>query len=281
MKAFWKLIGDIRLSFWLLMLITATLVAGGVCGALDFDFVENMNGLPVQQWYLNQGIHHPFKSSWVVLLFLFFSLFGINITACSIDRIVSLFPSRNKYSFAAFFHLLTPSLVHIVFFLILLGHLFTFTTGRQERIPLNEGGILALPGGAQHRVVSIENTRYPEGTLLAGRTAQTKVRLESVTDTNRSMTVLFGDFIRAGGAYLHLDMLKKGGKFAPRAPRIEQTLDKSCNKEHLFRDRPKVDSGAQLFLLVTFDPGLPLIVTGFTLMIALLAFYYIRGKAVK
>jgi hypothetical protein len=170
--------------------------------------------------------------------------------------------------------LLSPSMIHCVFLIILAGHFITFVALKQERLPLIPGNEITLPGGSIYTVGDIRTKYFGDDTLLRDRISQMQVTLSPKSRQDAVCTLLFAEPRRVGLSHLHLDVDKKAAKMFMRKRKIE--TDNSCNKEQIYntteyRDR---STGPKIFLLVTTDPGLPLIVAGFVFLIIIMVWYY-------
>lgn len=274
MKKIWNFISDLRLTFWLLTAITIILVIGGIYSSLDYSFVDSLNAARVQDWFFTEGVKALHKSWWLPVLFLAFTLFAVNTAACSIDRIITLVKKRRKMPFKTFAVLLSPSMIHCVFLVILAGHFITFVALKQERLPLVPGNEITLPGGSVYTVGVIRTQYYGDDTLLRDRISQMQVTLSPKNREGAVRELVFAEPQRAGFSHLHLDVDKKAAKMFMRKRKID--TDNSCNKEQIYntteyRDR---STGPKIFLLVTTDPGLPLIVAGFIFLIIFMVWYY-------
>lgn len=274
MKKFWNFISDLQLTFWLLVVITSLLVIGGVYSVIDYTFVDSINSARVQDWFFSTGIQSLHKSWWLPALFLAFTLFAVNTAACSVDRIITLLKKRKTMPFKTFTILLSPSLIHIAFLVILAGHFVTFTAFKQERLPLLAGNEITLPDGSVYNVGDIRTQYYGDDTLLRDRIYQMKVSLSPKSRTGNMRELFFAEPQRAGFSHLHLDVDKKAAKMFMRKRKIH--TDETCNKEQIYNtaEYGNRSMGPKIFLLVTTDPGLPLIVAGFVFLIIIMVWYY-------
>lgn len=274
MKKLWNFLSDLRLTFWLLVAITAILVIGGLYSAFDYSFVDSINGARVQDWFFTTGITALHKSWWLPALFLAFTLFAVNTTACSIDRIITLVKKRKNMPFKTFSVLLSPSLIHCVFLIILAGHFITFVAVKQERLPMVPGNEITLPDGSVFTVGDIRTQYYGDETLLRNRISQMKVSLAPKLQGTAVREIEFAEPHRVGTSHLHLDVDKKAAKMFMQKRKI--VIDESCNKERVFNpaEYRNRSMGPRIYLLVTTDPGLPLIVAGFIFLILIMVWYY-------
>jgi hypothetical protein len=203
--------------------------------------------MTVQAWFTQTGIHRLSLTWWVFLLFGFMLLLGINTILCAQARMLELWQKRSGLSKGKLFVLYLPSLMHLVFVLMLSGHLLTFTLCQHARIPIQEGASFTLPSGEAFMVESLRPDIYSSGSKLSGRLRNMTATLRPAAPASGTpLELKILDPIRHGSLHLHLDL----------APSSKQ------------------DNRPHLFLIVTKDPGLPIIVSGLTVLIALMLIYY-------
>jgi hypothetical protein len=280
-RSIWNFLAGLKLTLWLMGFITVILFIGGSYCLYDYAFFNTMNGVPVQKWFMEHGITHLHLTWWLPALFLGFFFLGINLGACAVDRIIQLLPKRSQMGFGAFFTVLTPSLVHLAFLMVLGGHFITFTMGYQQRIPVAIGESAALPDGGTIKFLNIESVMYPDNTILKGRKAQMTLTAEIDGAPAR---LSFAEYISRGFFALHLDMNMREGKAARVAPKMNP--DETCNQSDLYKKKTEKKAetkseagGPALLLQVTYDPGLGIIIVGLALVIALMGWFFIRTYA--
>ena len=269
MRVIWNFISGLKLTLWLMALITAALFTGGIFCIADFAFFNTMNGVPVQKWFMQHGMSHIGLTWWLPLIFLLFLFLGINLAACAADRIVQLLPKRKQMGAGAFFTALTPSLVHLAFLAVLGGHFITFTMGYQQRIPVVMGESASLPDGGSVKFVNVETVMYGESTLLRGRMAQRTLVAEIDGAPAR---LAFAEYLTRGFYALHLDMHMREGKAPMIAPKMDPK--ETCNQSDLFKKKKQESEGPPLFLQLTYDPGLNVILAGLTVIILLMGWFF-------
>jgi hypothetical protein len=265
--------GDLKLTLWLMLAFAVFLIAGGITSLIDYEFINSMNGPRIQDWFLDKGTGEFHKSWWLAGLFISAGLLGANILVCSIERMAQLYKKKASISLEKFSVLITPSIIHIVFLFMLLGHLITFAGGYYVRLPISDGSEVALPGGSKIRIAAIAHDYHSEGTFMKGRIRQTHVTLEGISPVTAPTTLNFADPLSYNGITLQLDMKKRKEAVIERP--VPESRE-SCNEEKHFKsDRKKQQNVApELFLIAGVDPGLPVILTGFCLIIILMSWYY-------
>ncbi len=272
----WNLLGDIRVSFWLLMAGAALFFTGMLYSSFDYSYFKAMNELRIQDWLARQLTSRPEANWWLPLLLIILTLLGINTVICTINRLRELASDTNKKDYRFILSLL-PSIVHILFIAVMIGHAVTIIMGSWTRMPLTEGAEVVIDSSLPPLTVTrIRDTYFPEGSRLAKRIMQTEVTL---ADRDRGeIHVSYLESVRYHGFRLHLDMVKQKQGLA-HLYRHVQIADKNetCNRSETFRSKERKREPAQMIqLLVISDPGLPVILTGFTLILVTMTWYFIE-----
>ncbi len=248
-------LSSLQLTFWLLLSVTACLVIGSRYAQVNREFYKALDSTTVQEWFLHSGSADPARSWWVLVLFLAMGLLGINTVLCALNRIVTLWRNGSGIPPGRRFLLFVPSFVHILFVLTLSGHLLTFTLGVHQRVPVDEETMITLPSGTRLKVESVETREYPTRTRLQGRLQGASILLRNLPGGTRR-ELRFMQPIMIGPDYLHLDFEPNptGGAGPSQSP---------------------AGKPVRMFVRVTRDPGLPVIVTGLILQIGLMLVYYL------
>ena len=271
-KKIWNILGDIRISFVLLLAASATLFTGSIYAGNHFSLFREMNRLRVQDWLAVHWASHPELVWWIPLLFVIMGVLGLNTFICATNRVARLISQRATLAPWHFFYLLIPSLVHFLFIFIMIGHLTTFLTATWQTQPIDVGTQVTLEGGRKiFSVAALEDRFFPETSGLRHRIAQTSVRLVS---EGKEITLQYLNPVRLDGRFLFLDKIKERQKFkAEMMP--PSTDDETCNKAPVYKKEQK----ARQLLLIVSDPGLCLIVTGLTLVMCLMTLYFlVQGR---
>jgi hypothetical protein len=210
----------------------------------------------------------------VVALLAALGVLGVNTLACAGDRVAGLWARRKSMEIRGFLLLLTLSIVHCLFVCLLAAHFLTVTRGIHQRIPITEGTVVTLPSREQVKIVDIEFRNYPSQSLLRDRVQQVYVRFRELIEENGPPAVLqFLHPLYREGAYLHLDLEQQPAQAhrGKREPTVCNRAEVSC----VSAQEP------QVFLLVTHDPGLYVIVAVFTLICLLMGWYYVAGNQIR
>ncbi|MBN2160966.1 MAG: hypothetical protein JW807_16365 [Spirochaetes bacterium] len=276
-KKIWNSLGDIRLSFWLLLAAAVLFFTGMLHSSLDFSYFRAMNEMRIQDWLARELPARPGANWWLLPLLAVLFLLGVNTVICTINRVTALMSGRARTDYR-FIVSLFPSAIHILFITVMIGHAVTITTGIWTRVPLAEGAAIRVdPSLPALTVKKIEDSYFPHGSLLSNRIMKTNVSL--IGDGGEEILLSYLDSIGYGGYRLHLDMVKD------KIPRHRQRLlaqikkdDETCNRAERFRSAErKRDPSQKLLLLAISDPGLPVILTAFSLILILMIWYFIES----
>jgi hypothetical protein len=276
-RAMWEFLSDLRLTFWTLLACVLLFVIGSIYTGNNYSYFDIMNEMTIQSWLLTLGLRDPALVWWLPFLFAALFLLALNTFCCSLKRIAQIWPHRTKTPFGSFMLKLSPSLVHILFLMVMGGHLLTVTLGSWDRYPLNQGESVMLSRPAMSVTVNnIEHRHYSDESLLRKRIKHTTASL-----TSESGAVIVLSFLKPAsfnGYHFHLDMIKKKRTDLLTEQQLLNTQaagtdDETCNKAHVYH-APKTDESQQLYLLVIADPGLGLIMAAFAGIVSLMSWYF-------
>jgi len=272
-KKIWHLLGDTRIAFLLLLAASATLLTGAFYAEHNFSLFRELNRMRIQDWLPAHWATELQRVWWVPLLFLFMTGLGINTFICASNRVVRLLRQRRTWPAAKFFHLLTPSLIHFIFLIIMLGHLTTFVAGNWQTLPLAADAAVPIAGDSRsYRVQDLRDQFYPDASDLHDRIAQTRVDL--ATADGKTIHLAYTRPVIADGRFFLLDKVK-AGKGAAKRKILPGADQETCNKAHVYVEADKKRKKGRQLLLVVSDPGLPLVVTGLTLIMVLMIGYFL------
>jgi len=265
LREIWKAAGDTRVTFWSLAASAILFFVGSLYANLHFELVGGLNETRIQDWVAaNMATNLP-RTWWLPVLLLALLVLGINTFACTVQRLVVLLPARRQLRPAAFARELTPTIIHALFAVVMIGHLVTITGGEWRRFPLKEGAEIPLgTGAAPLKIVSVEDELFPPVEGQPRRIAQTRVLLSS--PAGERFELGHGDPLSYQGHHLILDREKKR-----KAPRKESA--ETCNREKDYRlDREAPAAGPTV--LVVRDPGMRVIFPAFILILILMGWYF-------
>lgn len=273
MKRFLDIIGDLRIAFWLLLAVAVIMWIGSLYASAEYQLFDSLNGVRVQDWFSEKGLGALSSTWWLPALFFAFALLGLNTAACTLRRVMALWPRRTDMPAKRFMVLLSPSIIHLLFIGMLSGHLLTFTALTQEKAPIEEGVVLDLAGTGEFMVKSVKNEFFDKGSLLADRIRQTTVELSFMKNgVERTVPLEFLHSISMNGALLQLDMQKRK---MSGAPITQNPADETCNKEHNYHYAELLkETRPQLYIIATRDPGLFILIPGFALVILVMGWYF-------
>lgn len=275
LKRIWDSLGDIRLSFLLLLAAAALFLAGMFHSSFDYSYFRAMNELRIQDWLARELPSRPGANWWLPALVCVLFLLGANTVICTFTRIITLVagPKRSAYHFM---QSLLPSIVHLLFITVMIGHAITATAGSWTRVPISPGGKVVIDQSVPPLTVrSIRDAYYPAGSLMANRMRQAEVILEG--EGNIRLPLSFLDSVSYHGYRLQLDMVKHRKEKMAEAPARPGIVDSEiCNKAETFRSVERKREPAQkLLILAIKDPGLPVILAAFACILVIMTWYFI------
>jgi hypothetical protein len=241
-RSIWRFLGSINLTIWLLLGIAFNLAVGSRYAKHLPKVYAQLNFLRFQEWLTGNGTD---CSWWVWSLFFLLFLFGVNTAVCTTERLFDLLRRRKDYSFGAFAVLVSPSLMHLCFLVIISGHAVSQFTADVRQMPVKKDARLSLPSA----VIIVNGSRCSFRTepALAGQALECAavLSLSSPSGTvTRELGVLHPIFWEEYS--IHLAM---AGKTNPgETPAMK--------------------------LVVKRDPGLPLIIFGNALLCLLMLWYF-------
>jgi len=277
-KRIWNILGDIKISFVLLMAASATLFTGSLYAGNHYSLFNELNRLRVQDWVADHITLQPEMVWWIPVLFIIMACLGANTFICACNRVAALIGPRKSGSGFHFFHLLTPSIIHFLFLVIILGHLMTFTLGRWQTTPLKQQSRVELGEKKQMlRVQSIRDIFFPENSAMRDRIFQTTATLINAEEKEIDLQFTKPAFI--DGHYLFLDKIKERKKEKLETEPAENIQDdENCNKAYVYIEKERDKQEGELLLLIVFDPGLYVIIFGLTSIMGLMIWYFVAQK---
>ncbi len=275
MKRVWNFLGDIRISFVLLISASVVLYLGSVYANHHFAFFRALNEIRVQDWLTEHIPVHVELAWWVPVLFVVMGLLGLNTFICACNRVSELIPRRGAMPQILFLHKLTPSIVHFLFLVIMAGHLITFTMGKWDRFPIEEGSVVTVGKETFLTVQSVQNRYFPEESKMRERISQTEVVLLDAQKNEIKIEYTKPAFVN--GACLHLDRVKIRKKDEVKKRLIEKSGndEETCNKANVYHDKKAMKQNPNPQILIVSDPGLYIIISGLTLIMGLMSWYFI------
>lgn len=233
-----------KLTFYLLLFISLNLVTASFYVKAYPRVFGPLNNLVLQEWLRLYGQYHPEKIWWLLTMSGLLIAFGVNIAVCTIDRLLALWSKRDQMDVRVLFLRTSPSLIHICFSIVLAGHLLSMVSGFNRSIDAVPGQAAALPSQNNARVIDRQCDYYSSPDIIEGYVKQCAVSIELETSLEKTVKrIRFLDPLSWHGLTFHLVAEKK-----PGAPKLK--------------------------IIVKEDPGMRLILWGFTAMLLLMLWYF-------
>lgn len=241
----WRIFAAVETSFWLLLLVSATLACGAYAMKAWPTVFQPLNNLLLQDWYDTVGKKHWEKIWWLCLLFLLLLLLGVNTAVCTWSRLAALLARRRSYDRRAFLLRISPSIIHLCFLAVLTGHLLSEVSGYNRLFTVQQGQTLHPSEELSLTVLEVHTEKYSSPEMLAGRVKNRSLLLHlHARDAEARQEVRYLEPILWKGYTFHLKMTHSE-EGAPQAK-----------------------------LQVRQDPGLLLIGLAFGVMLCFLAWYF-------
>lgn len=272
MKRFLGFAGNLKFAFWLILSAGAVMWIGSIYSTMNYTLINSLNGVPLIRWFAIQGMENISVTWWILVMFFIFALLGINTLACTVNRVMTLLPRRKAIGSNRFLVLISPSVIHILFILMLAGHLLSFTVVKQEKIPVTSGEKIQISGACTIEVKSISYEYFPDSSLLRQRIKQAHVYFNTGNgEETNSYKTAFMEPVVINGNIIILDMEKKKQEQIIKPDPAKE----NCNKEQKFH---YAQSGSeikpQLYFLIIKDPGLFILLPGFCIVILIMIWYF-------
>ena len=260
-------LGSVKLTLWLLLSMGALLFIGAYYTGAEFNLFRTLNETRLQTWLFANAIPRFGVVWWIFALCIAAVLIAINTMCCLFLRVETLIARRRELPMRRLAILLIPSIVHLLFCLLLFGHLITLTTGSWDRIKIAPGSAFTIAGNTGgFTVSSIDNRNFNDG-LLEGRLAQATVTLRNEVGKTTYISHLEPQEI--GGRTVFLTMGKR------RKPNVSTSSGEHQPCDTLPSARVNDRARPQQELLVVSDPGFYLIITVWFAAVALMGLFFL------
>lgn len=117
MKSVWRIFASTELTIILAILICIDAAWGSIISMKNPAVFQALDQAILFPWLFSIGKANLNMSLWIFILVLLTTIFAVNTTICTFDKLYSIF--KDKRPWQAFF----PHIVHIGFLIALLGHL--------------------------------------------------------------------------------------------------------------------------------------------------------------
>lgn len=260
MKRIWKFISGVQATVWLILTAIVLLLTGSFyvkTNKIGFNLFDHSL---MQDWFREWGLPNLDKTWWFLALSGVLFLLGVNTTCCVLDRLVFHWSRRRLTGTKVFLVKVTPTIIHMCFAFMLVGHFASVGIGYRSRdmeFVSRTGKTVryALPGDVKMIVGPPECKFYPGP--FAGNIRQCRIALRFTVD-GESVTkeVAMARPLLWNGYQIHMSQI-------------------------MAKDRSAPFTTPDFQLLIKRDPGLRLIMICFPILILLTLFFYIGEKAVE
>ncbi|MCU0664985.1 MAG: hypothetical protein MUC50_22020 [Myxococcota bacterium] len=240
-----RCLGSTALSLALLVAGSLLMLVGSLYAGGSKTLIDGLNETRLQDWLAAHLLPSFAALWWLPLLLAVLLALGLNGAACAFLRLRELFAARRTVPGRALFTALCPSLVHVGFLVVLLGHAVTFTLGDWRRVDLGDPGPLArAPGNAPLFLAHIDHEAVAEDSAVARQASRTTVTVVDAAGSAHEVR------------YMH----------PATVAGYDVLLDEKKSK----------DKSGTLQLFFVRDPGIVLIVPAFLAILALMTWYFVE-----
>ncbi len=284
-KKLWQVLTRLSLSFWLLVTSSLLMVANTMLANFHAQTYHNLNTTPIWTWLIQMRRENLLIFVAVSLLIASLAMLALNTFACTLSRLAELSRrGKEKRPWRSRVVSWAPTLMHILFFLIMAGHMATFTLGKWRLHTVHRGeNLIFSEKFAPLEITGFSRESREVAGVLKGSTIahSVEVRLEGRSAVIRELKPLKlpnGDWL-----LLQAPQQKSGRKGrGPVEPAAEAPVDCSLEERHV---KPIAFNPEQAIKLKqVFDPGVYFLFGGFCLIMVLLTTYYLlswrnRGRS--
>jgi hypothetical protein len=236
-----RTIGSTSLSLALLLAGSGLMLVGSIYAGDKNSLIGQLNETRLQDFLAISLWSNLSTLWWLPLLLTVLFLLGLNGASCALLRIRELWGARRTIPPRALLTASCPSLVHVAFLIVLLGHGVTFAFGDWRRVDLDGPGFLGQ-APMPLSVVHLDHEIVAEDSAVARQASRTAVTLEDALQQQHEVR------------YMHPATVAD----------YDILLDEKKNR----------DGEGTLQLFFVRDPGIVLIVPAFLAVLALMTWYY-------
>lgn len=255
-RKFWNLCGDMKVNFWLMFAISINLAIGSFYVKWYPKLFSPLNYSLVQDWFRELGKNQLAHIWWLALLFTLAFFLGITTFVCVIKRVNQLWPQIKQLGLRIFSVRLSPSLIHLCFVIILLGHFSSLVIGYNQSYPLQLNQKITLPDGRSVEAIDQRFEYYDAPEAIIGTIKQCTVVLKIKSRESaeiKELSILHP--IHWEGLSIHLDYFMKK----------ESESDQSI---------------PELKIIVKKDPGVTLVILCFIILCLLMFWYFPQRRKI-
>jgi hypothetical protein len=248
LKRIFQILGSLKLAFYFLVCIALTLAIGSYYAAFYPKLFKALNKYLFLDWLQVYGQKNTDKIWWLFLLFLLLFGLAINTLICTLNKLAYFWRRRKQFTFKEFVYKIIPSIVHLCFFLGLIGHLLSMTIGINQTLPIKLGKQIDLATGVKGKIVGQDCVYYhleAQRIKVKGLLKQCRVSLEIANSSDkRLIQISFLHPVSWHGLSFYLDKVKTN------------------------------DRSVRLNLIVKNDPGAKLTLISDAMMCMLMGWYF-------
>jgi hypothetical protein len=270
LKTMWQRLASLSLTLWLMIFSAAVMLFNSQLAEGRARLYYELNTTPLWSW-LNQTRHSdPVVFVAVIILVASLAALALNTLACVVSRLAEL--SRVKVSDrgpARVFVTWAPTLMHVLFFLILAGHMATFSFGQWQHHTVRKGENLHFSQGFSPLTITSYSRidREVQGPL-SGSTISHRVELE-VEGRNAIVRELQPLKLPNGDWLIFMPPQQKD-----RKDRIGVEVPVDCSGEERHAKAIPFEQDEPIKLKQVSDPGVFHLFIGFGLILFLMVFHY-------
>ncbi|MCD6172041.1 MAG: hypothetical protein J7J36_06505 [Thermoplasmata archaeon] len=153
LKRIVHILSSIKLGFYLLVCIALTLAIGSYYATLYPELFKELNNHLFLEWFKFYGQKNPDKIWWLFVLFLLLAGLGINTLICALKKLSFFWRRRKQLTFEELTYKIIPSIVHLCFFLGLVGHFLSITVGINQTFQVKLGRYINLADGVKGKIL--------------------------------------------------------------------------------------------------------------------------------
>lgn len=258
-----RILGDRHAGFILCLIVVINLIVGSLVMNNHPELYPTFFHLDLNSFF------QPVRSEhiWLYALLVTFSLFGINLLACTIDstiRLINVKAGRLKASAALLFH--------VALLITMVAHLFEGFSASTNRTMISTQG-MELPGLGTAQVESLKNLYYPDNSLKDtevtlrfsmpdGQQLRKEIAFNepAIFDGGRRQVVMLSGQVMPAGVAITRDMDNQEFRLETNKPQVLengnlvlQGLFKADNEIPFAQFLWQMDNGSQQQLFMALD----------------------------
>ncbi len=242
LRGMWCACGNMKINVLLLLLLSFVLAIGSFYASSNSRIFTPLNHMLLQSWTPTLGTTHPELTWWVAVAIILTTVLGLNTVVCAVQSLSLWFPQLLKSKDRRIFYTkILPAAVHLCFLVMLGGHLYSMTASYDQVIQARPGILShSLPGGAKLTRIDSACERFHYSKIANGAIRNCSLNLEiERPQGHKNIKLAYYHPVSWNGYTLHLDVSSQP------------------------------DQGRPFRIYVRKDPGIPVILIGFTLLVIL------------